>query len=246
MVFNDLCPPALIYLVFSFTQIVIDTMKGFYNMATVKLWVAFVFTILLNYLCQSGLGIISWVIVFIPFILMTVIVGILLVVFGLDPRTGKLKPKKKNKTCVNITEEEKKKLDDIKNQTTLEQSIVKKSNNMLNTGSEINKNPECELLCNNTNNCTKLCSDKGCCTIEDSKSKRECELYLRQVADILYNMNENFKASILTNQVQDCLANKTKEECIACARGLIDLTEKELTEDKRKIFRDKKNLIKIY
>ena len=45
--FNDLCPPALIYLVFSFTQIVIDTIKGYYNMATMKLWVAFVFTILL-------------------------------------------------------------------------------------------------------------------------------------------------------------------------------------------------------
>ena len=55
-----------------------------------KLWVSFIFTILLNYLCELGLGILSWIIVFIPFMLMTMIVGILLIVFGLDPRSGKL------------------------------------------------------------------------------------------------------------------------------------------------------------
>ena len=50
-----------------------------------------IFTLLLNYLCSQGLGVISWIIVFIPFILMTVIVTLLLVVFGLDPLTGKQK-----------------------------------------------------------------------------------------------------------------------------------------------------------
>ncbi len=214
--FNDLCPPALIYLVFSFTQIVIDTLKGYYNMATMKLWVAFVFTILLNYLCQSGLGIISWIIVFIPFILMTIIVGILLVVFGLDPRTGKLRPKEKSKTCINVTPEEKKKLDEIKKQNTSQQSTSK---NKLDTSTEV---------------------------ILKEESKKECELYLRQVADILYNMNENFKASILTNQIPDCLNNKTKDECIICAKSLINLTAKELSDDKRRIFIEKKNAIKIY
>lgn len=100
MVFTELCPPALIYLVFSITQIVIDSVKGMYNTALVKIWVAFIFTILLNYLCQLGLGIISWFIVFIPFVLMTIIVGILLLMFGLDPATGKIKikdPTKKHK-----------------------------------------------------------------------------------------------------------------------------------------------------
>ena len=91
MAFQNLCPPALIYLLFSITQVVIDTVKGLYNTAMIKIWVAFVFTILLNYLCDLGLGIISWVIVFIPFILMTIIVSILLLMFGLDPTTGKIK-----------------------------------------------------------------------------------------------------------------------------------------------------------
>ena len=98
MAFELLCPPALIYLIFSLTQIVIDTINGLYNTAVIKVWVSFVFTILLNYLCNLGLGIISWVIVFIPFILMTIIVSILLLMFGLDPTTGKIKLQDMNDT----------------------------------------------------------------------------------------------------------------------------------------------------
>ena len=90
MVLQKICPPALIYLVFSITQVGIDTFQGLYNMAFVKLWVALVFTILLNFLCQHGLGVISWIIVFVPFILMTIIVSMLLVMFGLNPSTGKM------------------------------------------------------------------------------------------------------------------------------------------------------------
>ena len=90
MVLNEVCPPALIYLIFSVTQVTIDTFKGQYNTAFVKIWVALVFTIVLNYLCRRGLGIISWFIVFIPFMLMTLIIGILLYVFGLDPATGRI------------------------------------------------------------------------------------------------------------------------------------------------------------
>ena len=88
MAFQNLCPPALIYLIFSITQIVIDTVKGLYNTALIKIWVAFIFTILLNYLCSLGLGIISWFIVFVPFIFMTVITTTLLFAFGLDPQKG--------------------------------------------------------------------------------------------------------------------------------------------------------------
>ena len=89
MAFENICSPALIYIFFSLTQIIIDTANGLYNTAFLKLWVAILFTILLNYLCEKGLGIISWFIVFIPFILMTVIITILLVIFGLDPSSGK-------------------------------------------------------------------------------------------------------------------------------------------------------------
>jgi hypothetical protein len=86
----NLCAPALIYVAFSLTQIIIDTFKGLYNTALFKAIVMIIITILLNALCESGMGIVSWIIVFIPFIFMSVIIAILLYVFGLDPATGKL------------------------------------------------------------------------------------------------------------------------------------------------------------
>jgi hypothetical protein len=86
----NLCPPALIYVAFSLTQIIIDTFKGLYNTAFFKVIVMIVITILLNTLCEAGMGIISWIIVFVPFIFMSIIVAILLYVFGLDAATGQL------------------------------------------------------------------------------------------------------------------------------------------------------------
>ena len=89
----NLCAPALIYVAFSLTQIIIDTFKGLYNTAFFKVIVMIIITILLNALCSSGMGIVSWIIVFIPFIFMSVIVAILLYVFGIDPASGKLNVK---------------------------------------------------------------------------------------------------------------------------------------------------------
>ena len=86
----NLCAPAIIYLIFSITQILIDTFKGLYNTAFMKSIVMVMVTILLNILCEMGLSVVSWVIVFIPFIMMTVIVSMLLYIFGLDTSTGKL------------------------------------------------------------------------------------------------------------------------------------------------------------
>jgi hypothetical protein len=83
-----LCPPALIYIVFSVAQILIDTFKGLYNTAFMKFVVAILVTLLLNGLCDGGLGIISWIIVFIPFILMTFVVAMLLYIFGLNATIG--------------------------------------------------------------------------------------------------------------------------------------------------------------
>ena len=90
MVLENLCPPALLYLGFSLTQIIIDIFKNMYNTAFFKIIITFIFTILLNVLCKQGLGIISWFIVFVPFIMMSIITTILLFVFGLSPETGKI------------------------------------------------------------------------------------------------------------------------------------------------------------
>lgn len=90
MILEELCPPALLYIAFSLTQIIIDIFKSMYNTAFFKLIVMIIFTIILNVLCKRGLGVISWFIVFMPFIMMTVITALLLYVFGLSPFTGKL------------------------------------------------------------------------------------------------------------------------------------------------------------
>ena len=82
---DKLCPPAILYLGFSLVQITIDIFKGFYNTAFFKSIVMLIFTLLLNIMCKRGLSIISWIIVFIPFILMTYITAVLLFVFGLAP-----------------------------------------------------------------------------------------------------------------------------------------------------------------
>ena len=67
---DSICPPALIYLAFSLTQIIIDTFKGLYNTAFFKFIVMITITILLNTLCQGGMSVISWILVFIPFMLL--------------------------------------------------------------------------------------------------------------------------------------------------------------------------------
>ena len=80
--------PAFIYLMYSFTHVVIDTYNGLYNTAMIEVWIGIVFTLLLNIMCQQGLGILSWLIISIPFLLMTVIASMILFMFRLNPATG--------------------------------------------------------------------------------------------------------------------------------------------------------------
>jgi len=98
----DFCAPTLIYIAFSLTQVIIDTFNGFYNTALVKLVIMVMISILLNVLCEKGLGVASWIIVFIPFIMMTFITSVLLYVFGLNASTGKADIKKPKNNIVNF------------------------------------------------------------------------------------------------------------------------------------------------
>jgi hypothetical protein len=86
----NLCAPAIIYIIFSLAQVIIDTFKGLYNTAMVKIIIMIMITTLLQILCDRGLNIVSWIIVFIPFILMTVVVSIVLYIFGLNATTGSI------------------------------------------------------------------------------------------------------------------------------------------------------------
>jgi hypothetical protein len=85
MVLENVCAPALLYLAFSIIQIIIDMYRGETVQAFFKFIVMIIFTIVLNAICNSGMTIISWFIVFIPFILMTYITTILFFIFGINP-----------------------------------------------------------------------------------------------------------------------------------------------------------------
>jgi len=89
---QPLCMPALIFLVFSVCHVIVDMYKENYDKAVMEFFVAAIFTLLLNLLCRQGLGIISWIIVSIPFLLMTTIAAILLVSFKVNPATGQPLP----------------------------------------------------------------------------------------------------------------------------------------------------------
>lgn len=86
----SLCPPTIIYIIFSITHVIIDTFNGLYNTALMKLLVMSMIAFLLNMLCDKGMSIVAWVIVFVPFIMMTLIISMLLYVFGLNATTGML------------------------------------------------------------------------------------------------------------------------------------------------------------
>ena len=92
--FSYVCAPAVIFFIYALIQIIFDIFKKLYNQALVKFIIMIIFTGLLHLLCNAGLGIVSWIIVFIPFILMTVITALLLFVFKLDPKTGNIKNEK--------------------------------------------------------------------------------------------------------------------------------------------------------
>ena len=83
-----ICAPALLYLVLCSIQIVLDFMNGLYNTAFVKIIITIIITFILNMLCDLDLGFISWIIVLIPFLFMSLIVGIILYGLGYDAATG--------------------------------------------------------------------------------------------------------------------------------------------------------------
>jgi len=83
---DDLCSPAIMYLGFSLIQIIIDISRRDMNKAMIKFILMCVFCLILNILCRRGLTPISWLIVFIPFISMTIITSLALYVFGFSKR----------------------------------------------------------------------------------------------------------------------------------------------------------------
>ena len=134
---ESLCAPALIFLILTTIQIFIDIFKKYYNQAFFKFIGMILITLLLNILCKKGLGIVAWMLVFIPFILMTLISVILVVVFGLNPAEGDY--------TVNIDESN-------NNEENEENEQRVALDNISNANQNTSNNTTCNKTCNNNSN----------------------------------------------------------------------------------------------
>jgi hypothetical protein len=66
---EELCPPALLYLIFLVVQLGLDIGLGLYVTFAVKLIVGLFFVYLLNTFCGIGLTAVSWFVVAAPFVI---------------------------------------------------------------------------------------------------------------------------------------------------------------------------------
>ena len=87
-IINNLCGPAIIYLGFQIITILINIYNKLYEDAVIQFFSTVIITFLLNILCKKGFSTISWLIVFIPFILMTLIISTIIFMFGINIRNN--------------------------------------------------------------------------------------------------------------------------------------------------------------
>lgn len=91
MSLSILCTPALIYLVFMLIHVIIEMFNGNNKGSLMQLIVGLLVTLLLQLLCMKGMNIISWIIVFLPFIFYTYMMILLYNVFGIYPEENEKK-----------------------------------------------------------------------------------------------------------------------------------------------------------
>ncbi len=72
---KKLCPPALVYLVLYTVSLISQIVGGSASVVStiVGILMIFVWVWLLNYLCSKGYETVSWILVFLPFILIALI-----------------------------------------------------------------------------------------------------------------------------------------------------------------------------
>ena len=68
--FESLCPPALIFLVFGLAHVILSIFKVNNMLAMKQFLMTLLFTTLLNFLCERNLNIVSWILIAIPFFIM--------------------------------------------------------------------------------------------------------------------------------------------------------------------------------
>lgn len=92
MMISSFCPPAIVYIVFSFVHVLMAIYDGDKKGAFLQAIMGLLITLLLQFLCMNGLSILSWIIAFLPLIFYTYMVILLYSIFG----KGKNEDKKEN------------------------------------------------------------------------------------------------------------------------------------------------------
>jgi hypothetical protein len=83
-VINKLCAPSIIYFGFSIISASNDLYNKQYENAFIHLMSLIIITFLLDILCKKGFSTISWLIVFIPFMLMSLIITTIIYIVGIN------------------------------------------------------------------------------------------------------------------------------------------------------------------
>ena len=86
---DALCPPALLYLLYSVIHVVLDVSQGLVATAAIKLVMGIAGVVVLDTLCGIELGIVSWVIIATPFLMMALATSISLGL-GMDRMLNKV------------------------------------------------------------------------------------------------------------------------------------------------------------
>jgi len=73
---DNLCPPAFLFLLYVAVHIGLDLSLGLYMTAGIKFFAGAVQIFLLNAFCKLDLGIVSWVIIAMPFLIMALATSI--------------------------------------------------------------------------------------------------------------------------------------------------------------------------
>ena len=73
---DSLCPPALLYLIYSVVHIGLDVSQGLFVTALIKLVMGVAGVVVLDTLCGIELGVVSWAIIATPFIMMALATSI--------------------------------------------------------------------------------------------------------------------------------------------------------------------------
>lgn len=73
---EDLCPPALLYLIFLAIQVGFDVSLGLYVTLAIKVILGLATVVVLDMFCGIGLGVVSWFLVATPFIITAVATAI--------------------------------------------------------------------------------------------------------------------------------------------------------------------------